>query len=143
MSLNFQRKMISKYWSEYTATHRWVHDTLGKATYCSKDLTHKSKNFEWANVSGEYKREKNDWIQLCQSCHRKRDWTEDQKEILRKRNMGNKYHVRKIMQKDLSGNLIKEWETGRAVAQFLGVCPSTVTNIINSKTKIAGGYIWL
>lgn len=54
----------------YSALHHWVESRLGKPNTCvhcygSKD----SKRFEWANVSGSYKRELTDWIRLCSKCH--------------------------------------------------------------------------
>lgn len=30
--------------------------------------------FEWANKSGDYKRDLSDWLRLCISCHRKYDF---------------------------------------------------------------------
>jgi hypothetical protein len=32
---------------------------------------------EWSNISGEYRRERDDWEELCVPCHRKKDgWLE-------------------------------------------------------------------
>ena len=57
-----------------TALHDWVKRKLGKATECvSCNDTLNAKRFEWANVSGEYKRNLEDWIMLCSICHRKHD----------------------------------------------------------------------
>lgn len=28
------------------------------------------KDMNWANISGKYTREREDWIRLCPSCHR-------------------------------------------------------------------------
>lgn len=57
----------------YFALHAWVYRKLGKAQIC----THcQSKNrIQWANKSHQYKRNLNDWISLCQSCHMKYDKT--------------------------------------------------------------------
>lgn len=33
----------------------------------------KPSRYEWANISGEYKRDRSDWVMLCPSCHRKID----------------------------------------------------------------------
>lgn len=143
MGLNFQdQQMSAKFRNEYIYVHKWVYKTLGKANHCEMDKKHKSKVFEWSNKSQKYLRDVNDWIQLCQSCHRKLSWNEDTKNILRKRNMGNKYHVKKIRQIDLKGNLIKEWESGRSAARFLKLTPSSISNVISGRCKTAGGYIW-
>ena len=143
MALNFQDEgMSAKYRNEYIYIHKWVNKTYGKANCCSLNKKHKSKVFEWANISKKYKRDIRDWIQLCQSCHRKRDWTENQKNILRERNMGNKYHVKKIIQMDMNGNFIKEWESGRAVAKAFGICPSSVSNLLRGKTQLVNAWRW-
>ena len=33
--------------------------------------------YEWANISGEYKRNRNDFLRLCRTCHRRFDWNEE------------------------------------------------------------------
>ena len=55
----------------YRALHTWINKKLGKALHCSVSLEHKSTRYHWANISGEYKRELNDWRQLCPSCNLK------------------------------------------------------------------------
>lgn len=53
----------------YPNLHKWVRKLLGKATYCSNDITHTAKRFVWANISGEYLRDINDYRPLCNSCN--------------------------------------------------------------------------
>lgn len=59
----------------YWALHKWVYRILGKpitCEHCGKTgLT--GRKIHWANKSGQYLREKNDWLRLCVSCHRKYD----------------------------------------------------------------------
>jgi len=55
----------------YSALHKWVYKKLGKAILCSWCFS--SKNVEWANISENYKRDINDWIQLCRRCHMIKD----------------------------------------------------------------------
>lgn len=59
----------------YVAIHTWLRNTYGKASRCeSPNCESKSpKRYEYANLSGEYKRDRSDYIQLCPSCHRKMD----------------------------------------------------------------------
>ncbi|KKM07769.1 hypothetical protein LCGC14_1730510 [marine sediment metagenome] len=57
----------------YGALHDWLVLRLGKPKICSLCNTTKAKKFEWANISGEYKRDITDWTRLCTSCHRKKD----------------------------------------------------------------------
>lgn len=58
----------------YRGLHKWVEKHLGKPNECShcgrKSSGH---NMHWANVSGEYHRDLNDWIRLCAKCHGEHD----------------------------------------------------------------------
>lgn len=63
----------------YSAIHKWIVRNFGRANYCSNDECHKAKRYDWANISGEYKRDINDWRQLCRSCHTKLDMTIEKK----------------------------------------------------------------
>ena len=57
----------------YGALHAWVKKMLGAPMQCSRCGTTERKWYDWANVSGEYKRDISDWVRLCRSCHRKQD----------------------------------------------------------------------
>lgn len=59
--------------ASYSAKHYWVNRKLGKPRECSSCGTKKAKKYEWANLSGEYKRDLADYIRLCVSCHRRMD----------------------------------------------------------------------
>jgi hypothetical protein len=58
----------------YIALHAWVARQLGKPKHCSYCHTETAKKFEWANISGCYKREISDWVRLCTKCHRLFDY---------------------------------------------------------------------
>lgn len=49
-----------------------------------------------------------------------------------------------ILQYDLEGNFIKEWNSINAIERDLGICRSTVSNCCLGKShhKTAGGYVW-
>ena len=55
----------------YKSLHQWVYRKLGKPLICEK--CESTKNVEWANKSGDYKRDLSDWLKLCRFCHRKHD----------------------------------------------------------------------
>lgn len=66
------------YWkgdsASYSAKHIWMKVNFGKANMCEeKECSCVSKNYHWANISGEYKRERSDWKMLCVKCHKKFD----------------------------------------------------------------------
>lgn len=56
----------------YRSKHIWVEDRLGKPHICeycgNTELRH--RQYHWANISGEYKRDLSDWMRLCAKCHK-------------------------------------------------------------------------
>lgn len=65
--------------AEYRAIHRWAEKTLGTPMACDNCDSDNMARYEWANISGEYKQDKTDWLRLCISCHRKMDSTKGYK----------------------------------------------------------------
>lgn len=69
----------------YSSIHSWVRRHFGKANRCENKecfyprknwdgkIMEKPKIYEWSNISGKYKRQREDWEMLCPSCHRTRD----------------------------------------------------------------------
>lgn len=58
----------------YSGLHYWVARHLGKPQHCEQcGRTRGTKRYEWANKSGEYKRDLSDWLRLCVPCHRTMD----------------------------------------------------------------------
>lgn len=56
--------------ASYVSKHNWVYRHFGKADRCERIECKKISNtFDWANISGKYKRERSDWVRLCRSCH--------------------------------------------------------------------------
>lgn len=55
--------------SEYRAIHYWVERRLGCPRKCNNCNSTDAKKYEWANISGGYKKEMSDWERLCTSCH--------------------------------------------------------------------------
>lgn len=54
----------------YNGLHKWVERKLGKPKKCdNKACNGKCKWFDWARKTDKYKRELNNWIRLCRSCH--------------------------------------------------------------------------
>ena len=59
----------------YTTVHNWVHRTFGFPTKCENCSfsSHSNRKIHWANKSGNYKREREDWMRLCVPCHKNYD----------------------------------------------------------------------
>lgn len=63
-------------WKEkvgYSGIHMWIRREFGTPSICEECGVTDGKKFEWANKSGEYKRDRGDWLRLCTLCHRRRD----------------------------------------------------------------------
>lgn len=56
---------------KYAGIHMWIARRFDKPKNCENCGS--ERYIEWANISKEYKRERNDWIPLCNSCHQKWD----------------------------------------------------------------------
>lgn len=52
--------------------HEWVRNHKPKPEFCEE--CKKAKPYDLANISGEYKRDINDFKWLCRSCHMKMDY---------------------------------------------------------------------
>ena len=59
--------------ASYLAKHDYIQYHYGKPSLCENCGTTTAKKYEWANISGEHKRDRTDYIRLCTSCHRKYD----------------------------------------------------------------------
>jgi len=56
-----------------TAIHLWVARYRGRPVMCEHCLKNDGY-FDWANIDHKYKRNLNDYMSLCRSCHRKYDF---------------------------------------------------------------------
>lgn len=78
-SLYGKRGKLARRWkgdlAGYSAIHIWLNKTEGKASKCDNKKCQKlpSSRFEWASISGECRRDPNDYVGLCTRCHRKYD----------------------------------------------------------------------
>lgn len=58
----------------YQGLHCWLIRNYGSPKECSLcGEVNPIKRYEWANISGEYKRDINDYIRLCKKCHNDKD----------------------------------------------------------------------
>lgn len=55
----------------YGGVHQWMRKEYGIPTKCDECGTTEAKRYEWANISGKYNRDREDFRGLCVSCHRK------------------------------------------------------------------------
>lgn len=53
----------------YRAVHAWVNKMLSQPKRCYFCKSTTALRYEWANISGEYKRDLTDFMRLCRKCH--------------------------------------------------------------------------
>ena len=63
-----------------SAMHKWLDVAYGKPRFCESCGSQDKRRYDWANINGEYKRDKEDYLRLCTSCHRKFDMTEEKRQ---------------------------------------------------------------
>lgn len=69
----------------YTAHHHWVKYHAGRPDKCENCGV--AGSIEWANISGEYLRNLDDWVGLCTQCHRLIDGVGRKSWITRRKKM--------------------------------------------------------
>jgi len=57
----------------YGGVHDWIREKYGTPSLCDKCGDTNSKRYEWANITGEYTRDRKNWQRLCVKCHRRLD----------------------------------------------------------------------
>lgn len=91
-----KRKKIDR--AKYASIHYWLKSKYGVATECSnKDCKGKSKNFNWCLLRDKpYDWKRENFIQMCRSCHATYDVTEStrKKLSLTNRNTNKKVCIR-------------------------------------------------
>ena len=127
----------------YGGLHSWIIRHYGKADHCSNDTSHITKRFEWANISGEYRRDINDFKQLCVSCHRKMDMTESQRQKTSQRMLGKTpANTRKVTQLTKDGVYVKTFSSIREASDTVNIVRTAISNALSGVSKTAGGFQW-
>lgn len=78
--LTHQRERLEEIWDErgrksttvYGRAHKFIRRNFGKADHCEACGASGDDKpiYHWANLSGEYKLDRADWMQMCPSCHK-------------------------------------------------------------------------
>lgn len=55
---------------QYGGLHDWIRTNYGKPLHCEYCNSKEKRMYHWANISNEYKRDRNDWVRLCVSHHK-------------------------------------------------------------------------
>lgn len=131
-------------YSQYVSIHIWLRSHHGKAQHCEM-CNNGAKRYEYALKKGFlYKKNRDNYITLCVSCHSKYDGRNPQK-YYKKDSLFrvNEAKYIAINQYDIDGNFIKTWKGAKTVKEVLGISGSTINNNLKGLSKTAGGFVWL
>jgi hypothetical protein len=55
----------------YVQLHIWIRNNYGQPSTCEHcfKIEKNNRKIHWANKSGQYKRDREDWLRLCNKCH--------------------------------------------------------------------------
>lgn len=74
----------------YSALHKWIARVKGKPAYCEEcNRSDEGTPYDWANISGKYKRDVSDWKRFCRSCHQKFDNVAQKRTLTNRKNLNN------------------------------------------------------
>lgn len=59
--------------ASYAAIHMWIKKHWGQPDHCDICHCENASRYEWCDKDKKYRRVREDWIQVCPSCHRKYD----------------------------------------------------------------------
>ena len=110
---------------KYRALHQWIENNLGTPSLCSDCGSTTAKKFEWANISGKYRRDLSDWKRLCRSCHRFFDGIFGERHFNSRLTDKDVIKIKKLYH---SGNYFQ-----RELGKTFGISRTWVGKIINKK----------
>lgn len=131
---------------EYFRIHSWISYHHGKANKCENENceSENPKRYEWALLKGkDYVKNRNNYIMLCPSCHRKYDYTDKQKEkqSLAKKGVEAKNKIC-VYQYTLDNVFVKKHSSFTDAAKYVGGIPSAFSALKRGRLKTYKNYIW-
>lgn len=127
---------ISKW--KHTKIHKKLIAKYGNAKLCESSNCDSvsPKRFEWALKRGhQYSTNKEDYLQLCPSCHRKYDFNEDIRAKLSSLKKGQLHNRSKLTNQDVHTimEMINSGEQNKTIAAKFNVNNSTISDIKRGK----------
>lgn len=131
----------------YAKVHDWIKSNYGKATKCSNPEC-KSGNyhrFEWALRKGcTYENNIENFMQLCASCHRRYDVTDEFREKISKAHKGRAQPavVKPVISICKKTGKIEEFESIISASLQTGTINTGISNALLGNSKSSNGRIW-
>ena len=128
----------------YHGIHKWLYAYFGRANHCDNPKCEgKSSTYQWAKLKEKtYQRNRENFIQLCTSCHRKYDFTEETRVKQSMAKKGMKLRSTPIFQKDINGNIIAIFDSAISAQKSLNILRSSICEALKGHHKTAGGFKW-
>ena len=97
----------------YDSVHYWLKYNYGRASKCeNKKCPQVSKKFDWAKKFGKsYEYKRTNFFQLCHSCHKKYDVTDEFRALMRNNNFSKQTHCK--VGHPLFGDNLYKYRQGR------------------------------
>lgn len=127
--------------SLYRTIHNWVIRHYGKASKCeNSECSHKSKKFEWALKKGfPYDKCRDNFMQLCVSCHRKYDYSEKSRFAIKiVFAAGRQFRKRPVIKLYSTGEEAAKYESIAQAAKDMGCTHPSIIDAIKSNTYVKG-----
>lgn len=121
----------------FRGKHCWLTRNYGKPIQCDNlKCKKKSQYYDWANISGKYKRNRNDYFHLCRSCHKCFDMG-----LIEVKNVKKPLRYR-FSEKDII-KIKKEFglklKSRKQIAEEYNVEPTIISKITHMKYYVCGG----
>jgi CRISPR/Cas system-associated protein Cas10 (large subunit of type III CRISPR-Cas system) len=126
---------------EYFRAHAWLIYWYGRAERCeNKKCTYENpKRYEWALIKGEkYEKKRDNYMQLCPSCHRKYDFTEEQREKMSNARKGKSPKNKRAVVLDGS----KEFPSITQAANEMGISITSISNNLSGLSMSTKAGKW-
>lgn len=131
---------------EYNRIHKYLVYNYGKASKCENTTCSypNPKRYEWALKKGrKYSKNIKDYLQLCPSCHRKYDYTEEQRRKVSIATKGrDNGKSRSVSQFTKSGKFIKSYKSIKIASIETTTSRTGIQNCLSGLAKSANEFIW-
>lgn len=131
---------------QHSRIHILLNRKYGAASTCeNKECQNIGiRRYEWALIKGKsYSLNRDDYMQLCVSCHRKYDDSPERRRRLSEANRGKVCHNRSrvLCQFDNEWNYIETYSSSAEAERQTDISHSAIYQSIRKKCK-SGGFYW-
>lgn len=125
----------------YENIHQWLNKNFKKMGLCQRCGTKGVTEFA-LKKDETYRKERDAFLELCKSCHRKMDYTEKSRQSLIARNTGKPSPRRqKVAMVGIDG--WQKFQSLKEASIVTGISRTAISNCLTGRAKTAGGYKWI